>query len=79
MIEKIPVYMPAEEAKKFSFFMEHYDDFEILVERKVFEQKNAKVILYFDNLGVLQKIDRQDILFYRSKERLSPLSTELSP
>jgi len=64
-MNKIPIYIPDEDAKKFIEFQKHYDAFTILVNGGVFDQKNASVTLQFDALGVLQKIQRSDYLYSR--------------
>jgi len=61
--EKIAIYVPDEDAKKFLKFQEHYDLFTLLLESGVFQQKNAAIILNFDEHGILQAIDREDCLF----------------
>lgn len=57
--------MPEEDAKLFLLFQEHYATFKLLVERGVFDQKNAAVTLHFDNAGTLQVIQRADSLYSR--------------
>ncbi len=61
--QKIAIYIPDEEAKKFLLFQQHYELFTLLLDKKVFEQKNASVILNFDHLGDLQTIERNDFLW----------------
>lgn len=61
--EKIPVFIPDVEAKQFLIFQQYYEPFVLLIEKKVFEQKNATVSLDFDKLGVLRAIRRQDFLY----------------
>lgn len=63
--ETIPVYMPDEEVAKFIVFQQHYDLFALLLEKKVFEQKNCTISLNFDSKGELATIERQDFLFSR--------------
>lgn len=60
---EIAVYMPDEDAKKFIVFQKYYQPISLLVEHNVFEQKNAAISLNFDHLGILQTIDRKDILY----------------
>ncbi len=69
MIDKIPVYMPDEDAKKYLVFVKYYDPITLLIEKRVFEQKNARIILHFDDWGILQKINREDNLFNRRFEK----------
>lgn len=51
------------DAEKFKLFMQHYDTFSLFLERGVFDQKNASVVLNFDQHGSLSSIQRQDFLF----------------
>ena len=62
---EVAVYLPDEDAKKFLLFQEHYDLFSLLLERGVFEQKKASVILDFDHTGMLQSIRRNDFMYSR--------------
>jgi len=64
-IEKIAIYIPDEEAKKFILFQKHYNLFCLLLEKGVFEQKSGSVSLNFDYNGVLQTIQRSDFLYSR--------------
>ncbi len=68
--EKIPVYMPDEDAKKYILFLKHYDMFDLLLKKGVFEQRNASITLHFDSSGILQAINRSDILFSKRFEHI---------
>lgn len=61
--EKIPIYMPDDQVKKFLEFQEHYEIFKLLLDRGAFEQKNCTVLLDFDRFGVLKSIRRNDFLY----------------
>lgn len=61
----IAVYIPDEEAKKFLVFQQYYEPFSLMLEKKVFEQKNCFVSLFFDQNAVLQTIERKDYLYKR--------------
>lgn len=65
---EIAVYMPDEDAKKFLEFQKHYQIFSILLEKGVFNQKNASISLNFDSNGVLQTIQRADFLYAKRFE-----------
>jgi hypothetical protein len=60
---EVAVYMPDAQAKKFLQFQQFYPQFSLLLEKKVFEQKNASVIMHFDSKGGIQLIERHDFLF----------------
>lgn len=62
---EVTILLPEEEAKMFLLFQEHYDTFRLMLERGVFDQKNAAVTLHFDNAGTLQVIQRADSLYSR--------------
>ena len=61
--ELIPVFIPDDQAKQFLIFQQYYEPFVLLIEKKVFEQKNATISLDFDKFGVLRAIRRQDFLY----------------
>lgn len=65
---EVAVYLPDETAKKFLLFQEYFDTFSILIDRGVFQQKNAAISLHFDNNGTLQTIQRADFLYSRKHE-----------
>jgi len=62
-VEVIPIYIPDDQAKQFLIFQQYYEPFVLLIEKKVFEQKNATISLDFDKFGVLRAIRRQDFLY----------------
>lgn len=61
--ENIAIFIPDEDAKKFLLFQEHYDIFTLLLEKGVFTNKNATILLDFDKFGELKSIRRNDFLF----------------
>lgn len=61
----IPIYVIDEDAKKFILFQQHFELFSTLLAAGVFVQKNAQIVLNFDNNGVLQVIERKDRLYSR--------------
>lgn len=69
---EVAVYLPDETAKKFLLFQEYFDIFSILIDREVFQQKNAAISLHFDNNGTLQTIQRADFLYSRKHEQSFP-------
>lgn len=62
-VQEITIFATDETAKQFIAFQKHYDVFMLLMEKKVFEQKNATVSLDFDKFGALKAIRRNDFLF----------------
>ncbi len=67
---QVTIYVEAIDVKRWALFQEHYDPFTVMVDAGVFGIKNGNAVLHFDNLGVLQTIERGDILY--SKRHLSP-------
>lgn len=57
------IILTNEDAEKFKKFVKYYDVFDLLLRKKVFEQKSASISLNFDHLGKLQTIQRQDLLY----------------
>lgn len=68
---EVAVYIPDEDAKKFLLFQEHYETFCLLLDRGVFQQKNAAISLHFDQNGTLQTIQRADFLYSKKHESTS--------
>lgn len=65
---EVAVYIPDDDVGKFMEFQQHYEIFSLLLDRKVFEQKNCTIKLNFDNKGTLQTIEREDYLYSRRHE-----------
>lgn len=63
MDNKIAIYVLDADAAKFLLFQEHYDTFSLLLNKGVFNQKNAAVTLHFDHNGSLATIQRADVLY----------------
>lgn len=59
----VPVYMTAIDVELFKKFQKHHKLFKLLVERGVFDQKNANIMLNFDANGTLASIERHDFLY----------------
>ncbi len=70
MTEKIEVavYLPDEDAQKWLLFQEHYDLFNLLLNKGVFNQKNAAISLHFDQFGNLSTIQRSDFLYSKKHD-----------
>lgn len=64
-MDKIAVYIPDEEAKQFLLFQQYFEPFTTMVDAKVFEIRNGSAMLHFDSQGVLQLINRADVLYSR--------------
>ena len=72
METKIAIYIPDDEAKKFLLFQQYYDVFSLMLEKGVFNQKKANIILTFDHDGVLQTIQRSDFMYTRKYDKGFP-------
>lgn len=59
----VTIFLTQVDSEKFKEFQKHYEMFNLLLERKVFEQKAAAVTLHFDPQGVLRTIARSDFLY----------------
>lgn len=68
MNKDITIFLTEEEAKKFVLFQKHFNDFMLLVDKQVFDQKNCAVTMHFDQFGTLQTIQRADFLYSRKHE-----------
>lgn len=62
---EITIFATDETARKFLLFQEYFEVFNLMLEKKVFEQKKAAVTLHFDHNGTLQVIERADFLYSR--------------
>lgn len=62
-MNEVTVFLTPIDAALFLKFQKHHELFKLLVEQGVFDQKNANVMLNFDNDGNLGSIERHDILY----------------
>jgi hypothetical protein len=62
-MDKIAVYIPDEEAKKFLLFQEYYQEFCLLIDSGVFKIRNGSAVIHFDKRGEIKAINRSDILY----------------
>ena len=62
-MDKVAIYIPDEEAKKFLLFQEYYDEFALLISAGVFKIRNGSAVIHFDKRGEIKAINRSDILF----------------
>ena len=60
---KIAIYIPDDDAKKFLLFQEYYQEFTLLVEAGVFKIRNGSAVIHFDKRGEVKAINRSDILY----------------
>lgn len=63
--ETTTLFLIPTEVQKFLLFQEYYELFNILLTHKVFEQKNATVLIDFDHEGILKSIRRNDYMYSR--------------
>lgn len=64
---KIPIYIPDAEAKQFLLFQQYYAQFKVMIDSRVFEQRNCSITLNFDNDGTLKDIKRTDTIYSRKR------------
>jgi len=62
-MDKVAIYIPDEEAKKFLLFQEYYDEFCLLLDAGVFKIRNGSAVIHFDKKGDIKTINRADILY----------------
>lgn len=65
---EVAIYLPDAEAQKFLQFQQHYELFNLLLEKGVFNIRNGSISLHFDQNGVLQVIQRADVLYSKKFE-----------
>lgn len=66
--QEITIFLGPLEAERFKEFQQHYEIFNLLLEKKVFNQKSAAITLHFDNKGVLRTVARADVLYSSNTE-----------
>lgn len=62
-MEQVTIFLTPIDAELFKKFQKHHTLFKLLVERGVFDQANASVMLNFDEHGEISTIQRQDFLY----------------
>lgn len=63
MNDQITIFLTTPEALLFKEYQRFHATFQLLCEKGVFDVKSGKVIMHFDENGVIQKIERNDNLF----------------
>ncbi len=69
--KQVTIFLSEPDAQRFLMFQKYYTEFQLLVEKGVFDQKNAAISLHFDQNGVLQTIQRADFMYSRKHEILT--------
>lgn len=72
MTKDITVFLTPIDAELFIKFQKHHELFKLLVDSTVFDNKNANIMLNFDNEGNIGSIERHDILYSQRHKKLSP-------
>jgi len=62
------IYLSPIDANLFLEFQRYHEIFNLLVDKKVFNQKGAAITLHFDNNGLLKTVTRADVLYLAGKE-----------
>lgn len=60
---EVTVYLDQVQASQFILFQQHYDNFVILAESRVFDQRGAAITIHFDKFGVIRTVARADVLY----------------
>lgn len=66
--DEIAIFLAPIEAERFVEFQKYYELFNFLLDKKVFEQKGASIVLNFDHLGNIGSITRNDVLYLSTKQ-----------
>jgi len=67
MDKEVTIYITEDIAKEFVLFQKNYETFKTLLDSKVFDLRGGSVTLHFDHEGVLQLIQREDVLYSRRR------------
>jgi hypothetical protein len=62
-INKIAIYVPDEEAKKFLLFQQYYDIFNFMLVSGAFEVKKGSVTLNFSDIGRISSIEKKEFVY----------------
>ncbi len=62
------IFISEQEAYRWLQFQKNYETFMLLLDKGVFDIKNGSVALHFDHLGLLQTIQRADVLYSRKHD-----------
>lgn len=68
MEQTVTIFLTPIDAELFKKFQKHHMMFKFLVEKGVFDQKNASIVLNFDEHGQIGGIDRHDNLYSKRHE-----------
>lgn len=68
---EIKIYATDDVARKFLVFQQYFDPISTIIDAHVFDVRNGSVVLNFDNLGILQTIQRADTLYSRKHVKIS--------
>jgi len=55
------IELTEQEAKEFVLWRKHQDNFKVLLDAKVFETRNGRAIIHFDNQNLLRQIEIEHI------------------
>lgn len=69
-MKEVTIFLKPVEAELFVKFQKHHKLFALLVEKGVFDNKNANIMLNFDKNGDIGSIERHDILYSARHEKL---------
>lgn len=59
------IFVEPVDVRRWALFQQHYEPFNVMVDYGVFQVKNGAVSLHFDSNGLLQTIQRADVLYSR--------------
>lgn len=63
MEELTTIRLSTDDSRLFILFRKHQDKIAILLKNDVFEAKNGKIILHFNQNGQLMKIEKDETLY----------------
>ena len=62
---QVTLFLEPIDVAKWRLFQQYYEPFSVIIDSGVFSIKNGSACLRFDANGILQKIERDDILYSR--------------
>lgn len=62
------IELTRKDAERFKIFQEHYDDFVILINAKIFETTNGSIKLHFNKQGKLKLVEKTGFTYVDSRK-----------
>ncbi len=68
---QITIFLTPPDAELFKSYQEFHQTFALLCKSGVFDIKSGSATIHFDNLGVIQKVERHDVILDKRVKTMS--------